>query len=589
MRKNVISKRVFLLAMCGIVSVFYQQCRKDITIAVTDIMLNESDVLLNIGDTLRLVSTVLPVNASNKEIIWTSDNTDVARVNKNGLVTGESAGIATIIATTCNNSTTAVCTVTVTATPIAVTEIVLIPDTASIEVNKTTPLIAHVLPATATNKKVIWTSDKENIAIVDTNGLVTGKAVGMATITATTDEGGKTATCIVSVTPPSIAVTEIMLTPVTASIEINKTTTIIAHVLPAAATNKKVIWTSDNTNIATVDTKGVVTGKAAGMANIIATTDDAGKTATCMVTVVNPVTSSLVTWYISSSDKIEGLPVGNAQTMKEALSQIKTAKENNRFSNGKKAIIVVNGTITPNTEGALSNNSLVSITGVGTYPPVVLCGLSSGGTLDANNQFRVLYVMNNHVTLADNITLTNGNTDFHKESYGGGVYIEKSTLVMTGGTISHCIALHGGGVFVGEDKQNEHSSFIMTGGTIQDCQTINQSGAGVYIDLSCSFTMSGGFIRDNGTDGKTYTGGGVSVNGNATFTMDGGEISGNKAKQNGGGVSVSGYATFSMKNGLITNNTAPNGSGIFVSKYGGIFTQTGGIVSGNNGKPDIQQ
>jgi hypothetical protein len=251
---------------------------------------------------------------------------------------------------------------------------------------------------------------------------------------------------------------------------------------------------------------------------------------------------------------------------------------------------VVTGTITPATEGALSNNSLVNITGAGAYPPVVLRGAPSGGTLNANNQARVLYVKNSHVTIADNITLTNGHTN--TEVYGGGVYIEKSSLEMTGGTISNCTAHYGSGVFIAH-KDGEHSSFVMTGGTIRDCNSqkgsISGSGAGVYIDMYCSFTLSGGVITHNGKNRNTDKGGGVHVNGK--FIMDGGEISDNEAVQNGGGVSVSGYSFFIMNNGTITGNTAPDngGSGVYVLSDDGSFTQNGGRISGNNGNPNIKK
>ncbi|MDR1983721.1 MAG: Ig-like domain-containing protein [Prevotellaceae bacterium] len=475
---------------------------------------------------------------------------------------------------------------------IRVIGISITPNPTSIEINKTTQLTATISPADATNKNISWKTDNAAVATVDANGLVTGKSAGTAIITVTTDDGGKTATCTVTVVTIPIAVTGVSITPNSTSIEINKTTQLIATISPADATNKNISWKIDNAAVATIDANGLVTGKSAGTAIITVTTNDGGKTATCTVTVTNPTPNYLVAWYISSSDNVEGSPAGTAQTMKETLNQIKAAKTNNKFAGNKKAVIVVNGTITPTTEGSLSNNSLVSITGVGIYPPIVLRGGTSSGKLDANDQVRVLYLINNNVTIADNITLTNGNTSTHNEVYGGGVFIEKSTLFMTGGTISNCTSMYGSGVFVGEDKQSEHSSFVMTGGTITGGKTTKeQSGAGVYIDKDCTFTLSGGFIINNGADGNTYSGGGVHVDGYAKFIMNGGEISGNRVKETGGGVNVVSFGYFEMTNGTITNNTAPDGrgSGVFVSQYGGTFIHTGGNISGNNGIPDIKQ
>jgi hypothetical protein len=364
-------------------------------------------------------------------------------------------------------------------------------------------------------------------------------------------------------------------------------------VLPDNATNKTVRWASDSPEVATVNENGLITGISAGTATVTVTTVDGEKTASCFVTVTVPAPSVPVAWYISGSTHIEGSPAGTSQTMKDALVQIKAAKAGNRFTGNQKAVIVVTGTITPATEGSLSGNSLVNITGAGAYPPIVLRGAPSGGTLDAANQVRVLYVMDNHVTIADNITLTNGNTNI--QVYGGGVYLEKSSLQMTGGTISNCTAYYGAGVCIYEDKDSKHSSFLMTGGTIKDCNvpggSVSGSGAGVFVDMYCSFTLFGGVISHNGTDGNTDNGGGVSVNGNATFTMNGGEISGNKAIQKGGGVNISGYGSFVMNNGTITGNTAPagGGSGVFVSPFSATFIRNGGSITGNNGIPDLKQ
>jgi hypothetical protein len=292
-----------------------------------------------------------------------------------------------------------------------------------------------------------------------------------------------------------------------------------------------------------------------------------------------------VVWYVSDSDTPAGNPAGEASALKEGLSQIKAAHKKGSFGGNKKAVIVINGTIKSAGEGALSNNSLVSITGAGVYPPLVLRGGASGGILDGENQVRVLYVTNNKVTIADGLTLTRGNSKTHVENYGGGVYIEKSTLIMTGGTISDCTAEYGSGVFIFEDKESLHSSFEMSGGTIS-----GGSGSAVYVDRYCFFTLSGsGLITDNGTAGDTEMGGGVCVEGHGHFTMNGGTIQNNRATMYGGGVNATAFSEFTINDGEITGNTAPLGcgSGVFVSQYGAIFNNNGGRIHGNHGAPDI--
>ena len=84
-------------------------------ITVTSINLDKSSLILNIGKTKQLVATVFPDNATNKEVCWSSDNTNVATVSNTGLVTAISEGTATITCRANDNSgVTATCTVTVT-------------------------------------------------------------------------------------------------------------------------------------------------------------------------------------------------------------------------------------------------------------------------------------------------------------------------------------------------------------------------------------------------------------------------------------------------------------------------------------------
>lgn len=85
---------------------------------------------------------------------------------------------------------------------VAVTGVALDKTEASLFVGATAQLKATVSPTDATNKKVTWSSNTQTVAIVDANGLVTAMAVGTATITATTDDGAKTATCVVTVAEP---------------------------------------------------------------------------------------------------------------------------------------------------------------------------------------------------------------------------------------------------------------------------------------------------------------------------------------------------------------------------------------------------
>lgn len=255
-------------------------------VAVTGVTLDKTSASIEAGQTLQLTATVAPSNADNKNVSWTSDNASVASVDQNGLVTANAAGSATITVKTEDGNFTAACTLTVTepAAPVAVTGVSLNKASTSIYMGASETLTATIAPADATNKAVTWSSDKTSVATVN-NGVVSGVAIGQANITVKTADGNFTATCAVTVeAAPIINVESVSLNKTSTTIKVGASETLTATVLPANAANKNVTWTSDKTNIATVN-NGVVTGIAEGTAVITVTTEDGGKTATCTVTV----------------------------------------------------------------------------------------------------------------------------------------------------------------------------------------------------------------------------------------------------------------------------------------------------------------
>ena len=173
-----------------------------------------------------------------------------------------------------------------TETEVKVTGVSVSPATLSLVEGTSEQLRATVTPSDAANKAVSWTSSATAIATVDNTGKVTAVSAGTATITVKTADGGKTATCAVTVTTKVIPVTGISIEEgATAEVEEGKTVTLTAKVQPDNATDKTVTWTSSNNAIATV-ADGVVTGVAAGQAVITAKAGD--KEATCTVTVKRP-------------------------------------------------------------------------------------------------------------------------------------------------------------------------------------------------------------------------------------------------------------------------------------------------------------
>ena len=241
-------------------------------------------------ETTQLTATVTPSSAANKNVTWASSNEEVATVDNKGLVTGVKEGTTTITVTTEDGGKTASCTVTVKSTRTEV-DGVSIGGNTNIKEKETTQLTATVTPSSATNKNVTWASSNEEVATVDNKGLVTGVKEGTTTITVTTEDGGKTASCTVTVKSTRTEVDGVSISGNT-NIKENEKTQLKATVTPSSATNKNVTWESSNTAVATVDSNGLVTGVKEGTATITVTTEDGKKTATCTVTVEKSLESA---------------------------------------------------------------------------------------------------------------------------------------------------------------------------------------------------------------------------------------------------------------------------------------------------------
>lgn len=169
-------------------------------VPVESVSLNKGTLSLEEGASETLTATVNPSNATDKSVTWSSSNSAVATVDANGKVTAVAAGEAEITVTTTDGAKTASCTVTVTASAVAVESVSLNKTELSLIVGAEETLTATVLPENADNKAVTWSSSDESVATVDANGKVKAIAIGEAVITVTTADGGKTATCTVTVT-----------------------------------------------------------------------------------------------------------------------------------------------------------------------------------------------------------------------------------------------------------------------------------------------------------------------------------------------------------------------------------------------------
>ena len=331
------------------------------TVAVTGVMLNKTETTILEGSSETLVATVLPENATNRNVSWKSSDEAVATVDANGKVTGVKAGEAVITVTTEDGKKTNTCKVTVKSNTVNVKGVVLNKTSISIPIGEDETLAAKVLPENATNQNVTWSCKNPEIASVDANGKVTGIKAGMTIVTVTTEDGGKTADCAVNVSERHISVMGVELNKTEFIFQVGDSETLVASIKPENASNKKVTWVSDKPEIATVDANGKVTGVKAGVATITVTTDDGGKTATCKV-LVSPrvykvtVTPATLTMGINKTYKLNANVEGPTGVLRKVFwtssdETIATVDNNGNVTTKDKA-----GTVTITASYAANSN-----------------------------------------------------------------------------------------------------------------------------------------------------------------------------------------------------------------------------------------
>lgn len=265
------------------------------------------------GGTYQFTSKVLPANATNKTLKWTSSNPKVATVDQNGKVTGISEGTVTITATATDGSGKK------DSAPMSVNfhiDHTKIPAT-GIKISKTsaelsgwrdsTPIEATLTPSNTTDW-VEWDSSNSDVAYVD-NGKISAGYPGTATLTAyVANNPSIKATCTVTVDyiqSVTINNSSIQLTAKGATQQISTTIT------PANTKHNALSWSSDDTSVATVDQNGKVTAVGNGYATITCKATDTKQpnnpdlTATCSVTVKIPEATATPTPTPNPSSVVE--------------------------------------------------------------------------------------------------------------------------------------------------------------------------------------------------------------------------------------------------------------------------------------------
>ncbi|MBQ3814176.1 MAG: Ig-like domain-containing protein, partial [Bacteroidales bacterium] len=313
-------------------------------IPVGSISLDKPSLELQEGEVAQLKATVLPKNATDTQVTWSSSNPEVASVDKSGLVTALTPGFVTITAMA--GQKTATCQVRVSKKQVPVSGITL--DRYSLEMveGESAKITATILPQNATNATVTWSSSDSNIAVVDADGNVTAVKVGSATITAKAED--KTASCTVKVSSSVIPVSSISLDKANVTVTEGESFRLVASVMPENATDKTVSWSSSDETLASVDQNGYVKALAAGVASITAQAGD--KTASCTVT-INQLHVSVGSIILNKTSLF--LVEGDSETLVATVQPDNASNKTVTWSSSDESIATVNeqGKVTAVKEG----------------------------------------------------------------------------------------------------------------------------------------------------------------------------------------------------------------------------------------------
>ena len=257
-------------------------------IHATSVSLDITEKTAERYDDFQLTATIAPLNFTDA-VVWTSSNEEVATVSDTGYV--EICGVGTAVITVTAGNVKAACKITV---PQLIDWIEFDEDEIELKAGQTYQLKPYISPSDATNKKLKYTSSDTKVAEVSASGLVTAKSEGEAKIrAAATDGSDEYAVCYVTVTGKA-KVTGITLDRTSAEVKRGEKLTLNVNVSPSYASNKKVVWKSANTKIATVDANGSVTAKAPGRTKITVTSsENSSYQASCTVTVPYKITYKL--------------------------------------------------------------------------------------------------------------------------------------------------------------------------------------------------------------------------------------------------------------------------------------------------------
>ena len=307
-------------------------------IEVTDIKLDKTNIKMKVGENAKINYSIIPSNATDKTVAFEYD-TNYISVDNKGNITAIKAGVTDLKIKT-NNDHSAAVRIEITSKEKVVNEIKINEGDLKITQGASKKLTITANPSDVDISKVTWSSSDSNIVSIDSNGVLSAKGLGSATIRASLSD--KTASISVVVESDVVRVTNVSVNENKVQLKAGKTyKKLKVEVFPNSATNKNVIWKSSNSKVASVDQSGKITAHSKGKATITVTSsENSAMYQNIEVTVTYDV--SLVLEYSSKS-----ISVGNSFTLKAKVLPAEVNQKIKWSSNNKKvATVDQNGKIT---------------------------------------------------------------------------------------------------------------------------------------------------------------------------------------------------------------------------------------------------
>ena len=454
-----------------------------------------------------------------------------------------------------------------------VTSVSFYEETLTVSIGFSGTLSVAILPVDANNKTVKWDSSNKDVVTVDEDsGILIAVAEGTAIITATA-HNGKSASCYVTVNKISVSGISFNVTALT--MEVGDKETLTVTITPATSTNKTVIWSSDNTNIASVSTSGEITAKANGTAIITASSvDDDTKVISCEVA-VGPISISSSSQFIRMISSPQGL--SKEYTLMNDISVsdwVPIGDRSKPFTgkfNGNNHKITINSTKESGYSSAGYFIGLFGYMGAGSE----VCNLRVATNLTKTTNNRPIYLGGITGDL-DGGTIYNCavNANLKIIYRGGAINAGGITGRMSNeGIIRNCYVT--GSISVSNDYDNYRCSVggiagLVYSATIENCHTTNS----INIETS-SHSYTGGIAGENaGTVQNCYATGDLDIF-NIFSTW---YVGSHKAGGISGNVGSTATATGIIQNCYTTSNLSISGGGATSCTVGGIISTGWGII-----------